>query len=58
MEAWERREKILKLLKASESPIKGTELSNMYNVTRQVIVQDIALLRARERIYWLHLKAI
>lgn len=47
MEAWERREKILNLLKNSNKPIKGTELSNMYQVTRQVIVQDIALLRAR-----------
>lgn len=47
MEAWERREKILNLLKSSTRPIKGTELSNIYQVTRQVIVQDIALLRAR-----------
>ncbi len=47
MEAWERRERILNLLKNSGNPIKGTELSNMYQVTRQVIVQDIALLRAR-----------
>lgn len=47
MEAWERREKILNLLKSSDKPIKGTELSNRYQVTRQVIVQDIALLRAR-----------
>lgn len=47
MEAWERRERMLNLLKNSNKPIKGTELSNMYQVTRQVIVQDIALLRAR-----------
>jgi len=47
MEAWERREKILNFLKNSNNPIKGTDLSNMYKVTRQVIVQDISLLRAR-----------
>ncbi|NLY67169.1 MAG: transcription repressor NadR [Tissierellia bacterium] len=47
MEAWERRERILELLKNSKEPITGAELSKKYNVTRQVIVQDIALLRAR-----------
>jgi transcriptional regulator of NAD metabolism len=47
MRAWERREKILSDLKKSNSPIKGTELAQKYNVTRQIIVQDVALLRAR-----------
>jgi len=45
--AWERREKILNALVKSHKPIKGTELAKMHKVTRQVIVQDIALLRAR-----------
>ncbi|WP_203635923.1 transcription repressor NadR, partial [Thermobrachium celere] len=32
--------------KKASSPVKGGELSKLYNVSRQVIVQDIALLRA------------
>ncbi|NLV77442.1 MAG: transcription repressor NadR [Tissierellia bacterium] len=47
METWERREQILKVLKDSKKPIKGTQLSEKFGVSRQVIVQDIALLRAR-----------
>lgn len=47
MNAHDRREKILDILNNSQKPIKGTELSNICDVTRQVVVQDIALLRAR-----------
>lgn len=47
MDAWERREKILETLKVNKTPVKGTELSRKFQVSRQVIVQDIALLRAR-----------
>ncbi|MCX7696052.1 MAG: transcription repressor NadR [Caloramator sp.] len=46
MRGEERREAILSYLKRSSSPVKGGELSKLYNVSRQVIVQDIALLRA------------
>ncbi len=42
----ERREEILKTIKEIKLPISGTELAKKYNVSRQVIVQDIALLRA------------
>lgn len=42
----ERRYEILKLIKSVKEPISGTELAKKYNVSRQVIVQDIALLRA------------
>ena len=42
-----KEEKIFHTLNSSKKPIKGTELSNKFNVSRQVIVQDIALLRAR-----------
>lgn len=42
----ERREKILKILNESDSPIKGSSLGKKFQVSRQVIVQDIALLRA------------
>lgn len=46
MEGQERREKLMQLLASTEKPISGTELSKQLGVSRQVIVQDIALLRA------------
>lgn len=47
MEGVERREKIISILKnRKEEPISGTELAKQLGVSRQVIVQDIALLRA------------
>lgn len=42
----ERRVEILNSIKNAKSPISGTTLSQKYHVSRQVIVQDIALLRA------------
>ncbi|WP_346888893.1 transcription repressor NadR [Clostridium sp. UBA1056] len=41
-----RREKIKNLLIQSQEPIKGQELAEMFQVTRQVIVKDIAIIRA------------
>lgn len=46
MNAIERRELILKELKESDSALKGIFLANKYSVTRQIIVKDIAILRA------------
>lgn len=42
----ERREQILKILKQSEFPVAGTDLAKQLHVSRQVIVQDMALIRA------------
>ena len=42
----ERREQILQILKNSKEPVAGTELANQLDVSRQVIVQDMALIRA------------
>ena len=42
----ERRSKILKLLKEQDVPLSGTALAGEFHVSRQVIVQDIALMRA------------
>lgn len=42
----ERRAEILNTIKMSKIPVSGTALAKKYNVSRQVIVQDIALLRA------------
>ncbi|NDL68061.1 transcription repressor NadR [Anaerotalea alkaliphila] len=47
MEGLKRREKILEMLEGSGEPIKGHELGIVLGVSRQVIVQDIALLRAQ-----------
>jgi transcriptional regulator of NAD metabolism len=46
MKGEERRSKILSMLKNGQRPLKGGELSEVFDVSRQVIVQDIALLRA------------
>ena len=43
----ERRELIIKRLIESDKPIKGQELAEEFGVTRQVIVKDIAILRAQ-----------
>lgn len=42
----ERREEILKIIMKNENKISGSKLAEMFEVSRQVIVQDIALLRA------------
>ncbi len=42
----ERRNKIVERIAADEKPISATVLAGDYGVSRQVIVQDIALLRA------------
>lgn len=46
MDAAERRNRIAELIGTSKAPVTGSELSNLLHVTRQVVVQDIALLRA------------
>ena len=48
MSGEERREKIINTLKSSESPMSGSGLAKILGVSRQVIVQDIALLRAKD----------
>lgn len=44
----ERRTVLLKLLKKADEPITGGELAAYANVSRQVIVSDITLLKARQ----------
>ncbi len=46
MDAETRRKQIIELLKENDRPLSGTELAKRLSVSRQVIVQDIALLRA------------
>lgn len=46
MTGQERRKLIIDILKKSQTPVPGTAISKELKVSRQVIVQDIALLRA------------
>ena len=47
MSGEKRRENLLKILQESTNPVSGTELAEKFNVSRQIVVQDIALLRAK-----------
>lgn len=46
MNSVERREDIVLVLTNSDKALKGTQLAQKYGVTRQIIVKDIAILRA------------
>ena len=45
----ERRRQIVKILEESKQPVSGAVLAKKLSVSRQVIVQDIALLRAENK---------
>ena len=47
MKANQRRSEILSLIGNSQNPVPANLLSEKYSVSRQVIVQDIAILRAQ-----------
>jgi len=49
MEGDSRREKIIEMLNNAAEPLSGTALAKKLKVSRQVIVQDIALLRAYDK---------
>ncbi len=49
MEGKKRREKLIALLITAKEPLSGSELAKLLGVSRQVIVQDIALLRATNK---------
>lgn len=49
LEGSQRRIKIIEMLSTQTSPLSGTELAKQFGVSRQVIVQDVALLRAENR---------
>lgn len=48
MDGTERRKKIIEILKQEKKPVSGTELARRAGVSRQVIVQDVALMRANQ----------
>ena len=47
MDGKERRQKLITLMEESDGPISGEKLAGLLGVSRQVIVQDMALLRAQ-----------
>lgn len=49
MEGDVRRSRIIELLNQNKQPVSGSELAKKMGVSRQVIVQDIALLRAVDK---------
>ena len=49
MNGEERREKRVEILLDSDNPVSGSALADKLNVTRQVIVQDVALLKTGGR---------
>lgn len=51
MEGKIRRERIIEILKNEMNPVSGSTLAKMTGVSRQVIVQDITLLRTRYPIF-------
>lgn len=46
MSGKERREEIVNIIRSVNKPVSGTFLAERFDISRQVIVQDIALLRA------------
>lgn len=51
MKAQSRRNAIMEVLQKEEQPISASTLAKRYNVSRQIIVGDVALLRAGGRIF-------
>ena len=58
MQGTERREQIIHEIRESTAPVSGKKLAALYNVSRQVIVQDIALIRRQVMIFFLQTENI
>ena len=48
MQIEQRREKILQLLQQADKPLSGSALAGILGVSRQIVVQDLALIRAKK----------
>ncbi len=46
MNGRERRDELLRRVRTEENPVTGTDLAQALGVSRQIIVQDVAVLRA------------
>lgn len=51
MNTAERRGEILKILHNADAPVAARELAGKFGVSRQVIVQDLAVIRLLRREY-------
>ena len=49
MESEKRRQELVSILTLADTPVSGTDLAKRLGVSRKVIVQDIALLRAVDK---------
>ena len=49
MDGDKRRQQIMEILNQETSPVSGAELAKRAGVSRQIVVQDIALLRAENK---------
>lgn len=49
MDGEQRRKEIIRLLETGSEPVSGAALAKRFGISRQVIVQDIALLRATDK---------
>lgn len=49
MDGEQRRKELIRLLETGMEPVSGAALAKKFGVSRQVIVQDIALLRATDK---------
>ena len=47
MSGEKRRENLLKILQESTNPVSGTELAEKFNVSRQIVVQDLHFLEQK-----------
>lgn len=47
MDGQARRKKIIELIRKADKPVSGTTLAQEFDVSRQIVVQDIALIRAQ-----------
>lgn len=47
LKATDRRNEIIKILEASDQAVNATQLAEQFSVSRQIIVGDIALIRAK-----------
>ncbi len=47
MDKESRFKKIIEILEKENAPVSGSKIANMLNITRQVVVQDVAVLKSR-----------
>ena len=58
MNTAQRRTEILKLLQQAEKPVAARAMASQFGVSRQVIVQDMAVIRASTPVSYTHLEYV